>query len=103
VEAVNPFFGLYSAVTRMDFDGNPPGGWYPEHLMSRAEALKSFTLDAAFAGHMEDVTGSLSVGKYADFILIDRDYFEVPASEIHQIKVMQTWVGGKQVYQRTDE
>ena len=103
VEAVNPFFGLYSAVTRMDFDGNPPGGWYPEHLMSRAEALKSFTLDAAYAGHMEDVTGSLSVGKYADFILIDRDYFEVPASEIHQIKVMQTWVGGKQVYQRTDE
>jgi predicted amidohydrolase YtcJ len=103
VEAVNPFFGLYSAVTRMDFDGNPPGGWYPEHLMSRAEALKSFTLDAAYSGHMEDVTGSLSVGKYADFILIDRDYFEVPVTEIHQIKVMQTWVGGKQVYQRTDE
>ncbi len=103
VEAVNPFFGLYSAVTRMDFDGNPPGGWYPEHLMSRAEALKSFTLDAAYSGHMEDVTGSLEVGKYADFILIDRDYFEVPAQEIHQIQVMQTWVGGKQMYQRTEQ
>jgi predicted amidohydrolase YtcJ len=103
VEAVNPFFGLYSAVTRMDFDGNPPGGWYPEHLMSRAEALKSFTLDAAYAGHMDDVTGSLDVGKYADFILIDRDYFEVPAQEIHQIQVEQTWVGGKQMFQRTEK
>lgn len=103
VEAVNPFFGLYSAVTRMDFDGNPPGGWYPEHLMSRAEALKSFTLDAAYAAHMEDVTGSLAVGKYADFILIDRDYFEVPSQEIHQIQVIHTWVGGKQMFQRSGE
>jgi predicted amidohydrolase YtcJ len=98
VEDVNPFYGLYSAVTRKDHDGMPPDGWYSEHQMSRTEAIRAFTLDAAYAAHQEDVTGTLEPGKYADFIVIDRDFFEVPASEIWQINVLETWLSGENVY-----
>ncbi len=98
VEHANPFFGLYSAVTRQDHEGNPEGGWYPEESLSRTQALRAFTIDAAYAAHQEDVLGSIEEGKWADFIMIDRDYFEVPASEIWQIKVLETWVAGEQVF-----
>lgn len=98
VEHSNPFFGLYSAVTRMDHDGNPDGGWYSEESLTREEALKAFTLDAAFAGHQEKILGTLEEGKWADFILIEQDYFEIPASNIWKIKVLETWVAGKKVY-----
>jgi predicted amidohydrolase YtcJ len=99
VELSNPFHGLYSAVTRADHDGNPTGGWYPEQILTREEALHGFTLGAAYAGHMEDVVGSLEPGKWADFILIDRDYFEVPEDEIWQIRVLETWLAGERVFQ----
>ena len=98
VEHSNPFFGLYSAVTRMDHEGDPEGGWYPNESLSRQEALRAFTLDAAYAGHQEQVLGSIESGKWADFILIDTDYFEAPASELWKIKVFQTWVAGDKVY-----
>jgi hypothetical protein len=98
VESPNPFLGLYAAVTRQDRDGQPPGGWYADQAMTRAEALRSFTLTAAYAAHAEDGLGSLEPGKWADFILVDRDYFTVPASEIDDIRVLETWVGGKRVY-----
>lgn len=98
VEYSNPFFGLYSAVTRMDHNGNPDGGWYPEQKLTRKEALRAFTLNAAYAGHQETILGSLEEGKWADFIMIDKDYFEIPESEIWKIKVLGTWVAGKQVF-----
>lgn len=98
VEHANPFYGLYSAVTRQDHSGNPPGGWYPEEAFSRAEALRAFTLHAAYAAHQEDLLGSLEPGKWADFIVIDRDYFTVPSSEIWQINVLQTWLAGEKVF-----
>ncbi len=98
VEESNPFFGLYSAVTRKDHNGMPMDGWYPEEKLTRAEALKAFTIDAAWAGFMQDVTGSLEVGKWADFIVIDRNYFSVDESEIWQTKVLQTWLAAEQVW-----
>jgi predicted amidohydrolase YtcJ len=100
VEDVNPFYGLYSAVTRKDHEGMPPGGWYSEQAMSRIEALRSFTLDAAYAGHQEDVLGTLERGKWADFIIVDRDFFEIDASEIWQTEVLETWVGGRKVFEK---
>jgi predicted amidohydrolase YtcJ len=98
VEDPNPFFGLYSAVTRMDHHGQPKGGWHPEQAMTRVEAFRAFTLDAAYAQHQERTIGSLESGKWADFILVDRDLFNAPASQIWKTKVLQTWLAGTRVY-----
>ena len=104
VELANPFHGLYAAVSRQDRNGLPEGGWYAEESLTRAEALHSFTLGAAFAALQEDRLGSLEPGKWADFILIDRDYFTIDVSEIDDIDVLETWIGGQKVYDReTDQ
>jgi predicted amidohydrolase YtcJ len=100
VEAPNPFFGIHAAVTRQDAGGNPIAGWYPEQEMSLKEAFRCFTLDAAYAGHQERTLGSLEAGKYADFIVIDRDLFKISPYDIHKIGVLETWVGGQQVYRK---
>jgi predicted amidohydrolase YtcJ len=100
VEAPNPFFGIHAAVTRQDADGNPIAGWYPEQEMSLKEAFRCFTLDAAYAGHQEKTLGSLEAGKYADFIVVDRDLFKISPYDIHKIGVLETWVGGRQVYRK---
>ncbi len=103
VELSNPFHGLYASVTRQGRDGEPEGGWYADQALTRAEALHSYTLAAAYAARQEERLGSLEPGKWADFILIDRNYFTVPASEIDDIQVLQTWVGGEKVYDRNEE
>ena len=82
----------------MGQDGEPEGGWYPNESLSKVEALRAFTIDAAYAAHQEEVLGSIEPGKWADFILINEDYFEVNESEIWKIKVLETWVAGNQVY-----
>ncbi|KRE90577.1 amidohydrolase [Frateuria sp. Soil773] len=102
VESPNPFYGLYSAVTRQDHQGRPPGGWYPQQDMTPTEALRAFTLNAAYAGHAEKTLGTLEPGKWADFILVDRDIFAGKPADIWKTKVLQTWVGGKQVYAAHD-
>ncbi len=102
VESANPFYGLYAAVTRQDREGWPEGGWRPEERMTREQALACFTIDAARAAGMQDEVGSLSAGKQADFLILDRDILEVPAEEIWQTRVLRTVVGGETVYETAE-
>ncbi|MEV0705656.1 amidohydrolase [Saccharopolyspora sp. NPDC050389] len=98
VSSENPFDGLHAAVTRTDRDGQPVGGWYPDQAMSPHEALRSFTLDAAFAAHQERVLGSLEPGKWADFVILDQDPLEPPPGRARwQTGTLQTWVAGRRV------
>ncbi|WP_462168521.1 amidohydrolase [Pseudoalteromonas lipolytica] len=103
VELADPFDGLYSAITRMDHNQLPEGGWRPEELLSRDEALRAFTLGGAYAAHQEFKVGSLEQGKWADFILINKDYYTVPLADVHAIKVQQTWLAGELKYTLEDE
>lgn len=98
VELVNPFHGLFAAVSRQSRDGKPAGGWYPEEKMTREEALKSYTLWPAYAAFEEKIKGSIEEGKLADFVVIDRDYMTCGESEIKDIRALQTVIGGKSVY-----
>ena len=97
VESVNPFEGMYAAVTRQNLEGRPAGGWKPEHRLSRWEALASYTLWSARAAFEEGRKGVLAPGKLADFVVIDRDLMSCPESEIKDIKVRGTFLGGRLV------
>ncbi|MFL5463796.1 MAG: amidohydrolase [Gemmatimonadaceae bacterium] len=99
VEEVNPLLTFHAAVTRQDPTNWPAGGWYPEQKMTREEALLSMTIWPAYAGFQESILGSLTPGKYADFVVLDRDIMSVPDTEILGARVMSTWIGGKRVYQ----
>ena len=99
VEEVNPLLTFHAAVTRQDPTNWPPGGWHPEQRMTREEALQSMTIWPAYAGFQESVLGSLTPGKYADFVVLDRDIMRVPDPEILGTRVVSTWIGGKRVYE----
>ena len=99
VESHNPFLGIFAAVTRQNAAGEPAGGWHPEQLMTREEALKSMTVWAAYAAFEEDEKGSLEPGKLADFIVIDRDIMTCAAPEIRETRVLRTVIGGETVYE----
>ncbi len=98
VESHNPFLGIYAAVTRQNLEGQPSGGWHPAERLTREEALRSMTIDAAYASFHEKERGSLSPGKYADLIVIDRDIMTCPVEQIPATRVLMTMVGGEFVF-----
>ncbi len=102
VERVNPLYSFHAAVTRQDERDWPAGGWHPEQCMTRDEALRSMTLWPAYAGFQEHDLGTLSAGKYADFVVLDRDIMTIPASDILRTRVLATYIGGTAVYQAID-
>lgn len=98
VEQVNPLLGFYAAVTRQDAQGTPQGGWFPDQRLSREQALKGFTLGAAYAAFMEDQVGSLEPGKRADFVILSNDIMQVPPAGILDTRVIATYLDGRPVY-----
>ncbi len=102
VELANPMHGMYASVARKSRAGLPENGWRLEDGLTREETLHSFTLAAAYAALQEDRLGSLEPGKWADFIVVDRNFFVIPEAEIDDIQVLQTWVGGEMVYERCE-
>ena len=98
VEEVNPLISFHSAVSRQDASNWPEKGWYPDQVMSREEALRAMTIWPAYAGFQEKTMGSISPGKYADFVILDRDIMTIPVTEILDTKVISTWLGGREVY-----
>ena len=100
VESANPFVGMAVAMSRVDGDGLPPGGWLPRERLSRKDAWRGFTSDAAFAGFAEGRFGRLVKGERADFVVVDRDISRASPEDLRETQVIETWVGGKRVYRR---
>jgi predicted amidohydrolase YtcJ len=100
VESVNPLYGIYAAVTRQDHNGWPEEGWHPEQRMTMEEAIKGFTIWAAYAAWQEDILGSIEVGKLADLTVLDKDLLSIEPKEILETKVLATIVGGEARYIR---
>jgi predicted amidohydrolase YtcJ len=96
VEDVDPIPNFYASVTRKTKDGT---AFYPDQRMTRMEALKSYTIDGAYAAFEEGNRGSLKVGKYADITVLSKDILKVPDEEIRSAKVLYTIVGGKVLYE----
>ncbi len=99
VETPNPFAGIHAAVTRQDAQSSPEGGWYPQERLTVEEAVRAYTEGATRAApYLPGVTGTLSPGSVADFLLLDRDIFEIDPAQIREAKPLATLVGGKAVY-----
>lgn len=98
IVTLSPWPGLQTAVTRQTAEGEPKGGWIPSERISLADAIKGYTIHAAFAGHREATEGSLEPGKVADLIIVSQDLFRVDASRLGQTKVLLTMVGGNVIW-----
>ena len=99
VVTLNPWPGVQNALDPADPEGDPPGGFVPQERISLEDAIKAYTLGAAFAGHREKTEGSLEPGKLADLIVLSQDLFKIEPSKIAKTEVLLTMVGGKVVYQ----
>ncbi|MBU2974038.1 amidohydrolase [Zobellia sp. B3R18] len=95
VEQVSPFLTFYAAVTRKDVKGYPEGGFQMQDALTREEALKGMTIWAAYSNFEEDEKGSIEAGKFADFVIYDKDMMTVPVAEIPTIMAEQTFINGK--------
>lgn len=98
VESANPILGFYAAVSRQDLQGWPEGGWTPKQLLSREQALRGFTLGAAYAAYQENLVGSIKAGKQADFVILSANIMEIPAAAIPGVKVLETYLDGKRIF-----
>ncbi|HEX7087112.1 MAG TPA: amidohydrolase, partial [Vicinamibacterales bacterium] len=96
-----PLEGIYAAVTRRTLDGRNPDGWVPAQKISVDAALRAYTVNAAWASFEESQKGVLAPGRLADFVVLERNLFEIPAEEIRDVQVKTTVVGGRVVYDRT--
>jgi predicted amidohydrolase YtcJ len=99
-ETLNPFLGMYAAVTRQDAQGRPEGGWHPEQRMTLQEVLRGYTVEAAYAEFEEGVKGAVKEGMLADFTVISEDITKPPATRMLSVQVLKTIVGGKVVYEK---
>jgi predicted amidohydrolase YtcJ len=100
VESPNPFPGLSAAISRQDMQGNPPRGWIPSERLTFEEALDAYSRGAAYAGFAEEKIGALEPGKWADFIIVDRDPTQVDTQSLAKTQVLETWFAGKKVWSR---
>ena len=98
----SPLKGIYTAATRMTPEGTPPGGWYPAGRISVEAALRHYTRDGAYASFDEEVRGTLSAGKLADFVVLSENFLSVPPAEILKTKVLLTVMGGKDTYRNNE-
>lgn len=96
----NPLWGIYAAVTRQDNQGNPASGWYSEQKVIRLDALKMYTINAAFASFEENIKGTIAPGKLADLTILSKDIMAMPEREIFKTEVLMTMIGGKILYQQ---
>jgi predicted amidohydrolase YtcJ len=102
VEKPEPLLGFYAAVSRQDDKGWPDGGWYPNEKLSRQQALHGFTIGAAFAAFQEDQLGSITAGKFADFVVLSNDIMTVPVDDILNTKILKTVINGNTVFSSTE-
>lgn len=103
VEQVSPLITFHSAIARQDADNWPAGGWYPAQRMTREQALRSVTLWPAYAGFQEKELGSITPGKYADFVMLDQDIMRVPEEMVLNTRVLATYLGGRAVFERSPD
>ena len=98
VEPINPIASFYASVSRKTLNGNPKGGYEPNQKISRIEALKSYTINAAYGAFEEKIKGSIEVGKYADFTVFSKNIMTIPEDEILNTKIVYTIINGKIEY-----
>lgn len=99
VAPLNPLLGIAAATTRRTLDGKHPGGWVPEQKITVEEAVRAYTVGAACAEFQERVKGTLTPGKLADLVMLDRDLFRIPPAEIERAQVELTIVDGRIIYE----
>ena len=98
-----PLQGIYAATTRRTIDGKNPGGWIPKEKTTVAQALIGYTRDAAYASFEENIKGTLEVGKLADVVVLSENLLTVDAVTIKDIRVLQTYLGGENVFDHREE
>lgn len=98
IESFNPIEGIYAAVTRKDLKGYPEEGWHKDQNLTVIEALKAYTLGSAFMSFEENIKGSISIGKLADFVILSEDILSTERDKIKNIKVLETYVGGTKLF-----